>query len=174
MKKGISIALISVIAAGVFIFGSAWAVRTWVFTIVRVDGVSMQPSVRSGDLLIVNKRVRQFGNGDIIMFRITPESRWAYIQRIIASEGQTLYIDFESSGVYIDGERIYEPYVMEAMLAGSGNTSFGPITLPEGYFFVMGDNRNNSYDSRAFGAVHRNQIKGRASKLLGEISVREH
>ena len=86
---------------------------------------------------------------------------WLLVKRIIATEGQTIDIDFQEGIVYIDGKAIDEPYINEPTV--TRNTMQFPATVPEDHVFVMGDNRNHSADSRdaSLGMVHKSCILGR-------------
>ena len=95
------------------------------------------------------------------------------IKRIIATGGQTVDIDFELGQVYVDGEALSEPYTLEPTYLDEG-TEF-PLTVPEGEIFVMGDNRNNSLDSRypQIGLIHRDEIISTYLSRYLDKSLRE-
>ena len=119
-------------------------IRQFVFTVVRVDGESMVPTLQHNDRLIVWRLGYTPENGDIIVLH--QAGHQPYIKRVIANEGQTVDIDFVTHKVYVDGTELEEEYINEPT-ALRGNMKF-PVTVGEDQVFVMGDNRNNSRDSR--------------------------
>lgn len=140
----------------------ALVVRTYIFTLVRVDGKSMVPTLSHGDTLYTNRFFYQPQNGDIIVFRPVHSPKTPYIKRVIATEGQTIDINRETCEVFVDGNKLNEDYIAEPMLS-AGNMQY-PVTVPEGYVFAMGDNRNHSFDSRdsRVGLVPEENIIGEA------------
>lgn len=151
----------SVLAAVlVFVFG----VR-----VVGVSGGSMRETLQNGDLLLVVNRALcgDFERGDVVIAaKATFENGEPIVKRVIATEGQTVDVDFVGGVVYVDGEALEEPYIRESTYLDEG-TAF-PFTVPEGCVFLMGDNRNGSRDSRApeLGAVDERCLIGRAVFLL--------
>ena len=125
----------------------AFLIRTFLFTLVLVDGPSMENTLHTGDRLFVNRIGYKPKNGDVIVF--TPEKypNKPYIKRVIATPGQVIDIDFNTGVVTIDGEILDEPYI-KVPTKDSRDVKF-PVEVPEGYFFAMGDNRGNSHDCRA-------------------------
>jgi signal peptidase I len=126
-----------------------------------VEGPSMDPTLETGEFLIVSRLAYFFGEpqrGDIIVFHPSESSYFFHdddvVKRIIGLPGETVSI--EGGHVYIDGVLLDEPYIA-VPTQGSG-----PWTVPEGQYFVMGDNRGNSQDSRSWGALERAQIIGPA------------
>jgi signal peptidase I len=116
------------------------------FRVVDVSGDSMNPTLTNGDKLIVSDLFYKPKQGDIIIFRKDEYKSEALVKRVIATEGQTVEIDFERGRVYVDGELLDEPYIAEPTRNQLDFT--GAQTVPEGCVFVMGDNRNKSSDSR--------------------------
>ena len=116
------------------------------FRIVDVAGDSMNPTLIDGDKLVVSDILYTPKQGDIIIFRKDEYKPEALVKRVIATEGQTIDIDFDRGRVYVDGELLDEPYIAE--LTKNQLDFQGPQTVPEGCVFVMGDNRNASSDSR--------------------------
>lgn len=135
---------------------------TFVFTMVIVDGRSMQHTLESGDKIIVTKMGYQPKDGDVI---VVGKSEDGYskpiVKRVIAIEGQTLKIDFENQQVIVDGKVLDEPYISSETIEGTAEI---PEVIPEGYVFVMGDNRYISMDSRYkdIGLVNVDDIVGKA------------
>lgn len=150
----------------------------FVFRYVSVDGDSMRDTLHDEDKLIISNLFYTPETGDIIV--INPESHGdnaePIIKRVIATEGQTVRIDYENWAVYVDGVKLDEPYI-EAMrevemerwgedtpMNGTSVTKYKTeFTVGEGKVFVMGDNRNNSKDSRSreYGEMGVNRILGR-------------
>ena len=134
----------------------------------RVDGPSMRETLQDGDMLLVlnDGLCGDYQPGDIVILRKASfRDGKPIVKRVIATEGQTVDIDFEAGIVYVDGEALEEDYTRESTRTPEG-LDF-PITVPEGHLFVLGDNRNNSSDSRHpdLGAVDTRYIIGRALVL---------
>ena len=162
-----------------FVVALTYVIITFVGQRTRVDGRSMMNPLSDGDNLIVEKLSYRFGDPerfDIIVFRPYENEKEYYIKRIIGLPGETVQID-ENGKIYINGEVLEENYGAET-IRSAGRAS-EPITLGENEYFVMGDNRNNSKDSRSedVGNVSRSQIIGRAWVRiwpLSKIGVLKH
>ena len=146
-----------------FVLVLTWVIITFVGQRTRVDGRSMMNTLHDGDNLIVEKLSYRFSDPkrfDIIVFPPTGKKEY-YIKRIIGLPGETVQID-ENGNIYINGELLEENYGAET-IQNPGRAA-NPITLGDDEYFVMGDNRNNSKDSRSeeVGNVKRSQIIGRA------------
>ncbi|MBO5274153.1 MAG: signal peptidase I [Clostridia bacterium] len=114
-----------------------------------VDGTSMVPTLADKDMLLVSNLFYTPENGDIIVFQPTSAYNEPYVKRVIATGGQTVDIDFENWIVTVDGEVVEEDYINRvSMPMRDYNNDIYPLEVPEGYLFVMGDNRNGSKDSR--------------------------
>ena len=142
---------------------------TFVIRLIGVDGHSMVPTLQDGDRLLVTTSLLsgEYRYGDIVIIQKgTFADGDPIVKRVIATEGQTVDIDFANGIVYVDGEALDEPYINEPTYTDEG-TEF-PLTVPEGSIFVMGDNRNRSDDSRnaELGTVDTRYIIGRAVFLL--------
>lgn len=142
---------------------------TLVFRIVIVSGPSMYDTLLNGDylLLLSNTFYRNPKRGDVVV--ISKESYdhgTPIVKRVIATEGQTVDIDFEAGIVYVDGIALEEPYIQTPTNLKEG-TQF-PLTVEKGCVFLMGDNRNESKDSRSpeIGQVDTREILGKAMFLF--------
>ncbi len=158
-----------IISTGLYLIGVAcftWLIITFVGQRTVVDGESMRPMLNDGDNLIVDKisyRFRDPQRFDIIVFPFRYKEKTYYIKRIIGLPGETIFID-EDGSIYIDGEKLEESYGREVIRADNRGRAAQPITLGDDEYFVMGDNRNNSSDSRkeVVGNIRRKDIIGRA------------
>lgn len=145
-------------------------IRTFLFAPFLVDGQSMVPSLANHERLIVNKFIyfmREPERGEILVFHATPEKD--YIKRVIGLPGET--IEFKDDTLYINGEEQIEPYLQAIKNSyhedGIPYTNdFGPVEVPEGHLFVMGDNRPNSEDSRELGSIPLETVVGRAELVF--------
>ena len=143
-----------------------WLVIHFVGQRTDVEGASMEPTLMDGDNLIVDKITYRFKDPerfDIIVFPFQYKENTYYIKRIIGLPGETVQID-EQGNICINGEILAESYGKEIIKPENIGIAAEPITLGEDEYFVMGDNRNNSSDSRTevVGNIHRDDIIGRA------------
>ena len=147
-----SILLALVVCVLLFVFG----VR-----MVNVDGESMLPTLENGDRVIISRLFYTPKQGDIVVLRKESFMYEPIVKRVIAVEGQTIDIDFDKGVVYVDGVALDEPYIYEPTYKQLDFS--GPVTVPEGCVFVMGDNRNGSTDSRysVLGCIDTRLIQGR-------------
>ena len=150
--------LISIV---VIAFVLAMILRTFVVEGRIIPSGSMLPTIQLQDRVMVNKFIYYFKDpvrGDIVVFD-PPDalnSKEDYIKRVIGLPGET--IEVKNSTVYVNGEALNEPYLYEAI-----NYEFGPVVVPEDALFVMGDNRNPSYDSHRWNDwLTRDHLKGKA------------
>jgi signal peptidase I len=128
---------------------------------VRVEGTSMLPMLEDQDRLFINKiayRVGEIQRGDVVVFLYPHDHEKSYIKRVIALPGDTLRIDHGQ--VIVNGKRVAESYVPRRF---SDDRSQPEMTVPGNEYFVMGDHRSISSDSRDFGPVDRNLIYGKAA-----------
>ena len=158
-------------------------IRTFVVQAFKIPTGSMENNLLIGDHLLVNKFVfspsasaaeravmpeRAIHRGDIVVFKYPDEPERDFIKRVIGLPGETL--ELRNKKVYVDGRALDEPYVhfLEPASTSQEVTSFdvreryGPIRVPQDQYFVMGDNRDNSQDSRYWGFLPRGHIKGKA------------
>ena len=160
------------------VVGITFCIITFVGQRTYVSGSSMENTLGHGDNLIVDKLSYRFQDPerfDIIVFPFRYEEKTYYIKRIIGLPGETVQI--QDGNIYIDGEVLNESYGREVMK--NAGLAADPITLGEDEYFVLGDNRNDSTDSRdpSVGVIHRNEIIGRAWVRiwpLSEIGVLKH
>ncbi len=121
----------------------------FVARVIDVKGHSMEPTLVEGDKIIITRLAGDYDRGDIVVLRQESFREEPLVKRIIAVGGQTVDIDFDAGIVYVDGEALIEPYVNELTYEPEDFESYErPLLVPEGSVFVMGDNRNNSTDSR--------------------------
>ena len=158
-------------------------VRTFVVQAFKIPTGSMENNLLIGDHLLVNKfvfgptassierallPVRDIRRRDVIVFKYPDQPDRDFIKRVIGLPGET--VELRAKKVYIDGQPLDEPYVhfLEPASDAQEVTLFdvreryGPVRVPEGQYFVMGDNRDNSQDSRYWGFLPRHYVKGRA------------
>ena len=151
------------VVAGVQTLLSAAVYATLIVTfgvqVARVDGLSMAPTLEDHDRLIVNKLVYELGEprpGDIVMlyYPLNPEKM--FVKRVIAREGDTVRI--VDGRVYVNDIPLHDEYVPAEFRS---HDDWGPQAIQQGYYFVMGDHRNNSSDSRNWGPVPKKYIVGK-------------
>ncbi|MCK4547643.1 MAG: signal peptidase I [Candidatus Eisenbacteria sp.] len=162
----------------------AFFVRAMVVQAFRIPTGSMEETLLIGDYLLVNKflygaripflsarlpAIRSPHRGDIIVFR-SPTQNKDFIKRCVATGGEI--IELRDNVVYIDGEPLEEFYTHFVGRPHKGN--FGPVKVPKGYVFVLGDNRNNSQDSRYWGMLDIERIKGKAMVLYFSWNAKKH
>jgi len=161
-------------AVGGFIFSSIEAIVValaisvvlylFIMTPHEVVGRSMIPNFQNGEYLIANKLVYRFSTpkrGEVVIFKYSETQD--FIKRIVALPGETVSI--QNGKYYVDGKLLDESKYLDSSVFTSGGDSLhegSTITVPEGEYFVSGDNRPHSSDSRAFGSIERTRIKGRA------------
>lgn len=144
---------------------------TFFLRVITVSGASMEPTLYSGDKLLVSSFFYQPQQGDVVVLRRTSGLEKPIVKRVVALPGQIVDIDYESGTVMVDGEVLEEPYL-------NGNLTLRPMTddpllefpqvVPQGHIFVLGDNRNVSEDSRfvSVGMVDERYIFGKAEWIV--------
>ena len=159
-------------------------VRTWVVQAFKIPTGSMENNLLIGDHLLVNKfvfgptplaigrkmlPVRPIRRGDIVVFKYPDEPDRDFIKRVIGLPGET--IELKNKKVHVNGTPLDEPYVhfltppsndYQEVTSYDLRERFGPVTVPPDRYFVMGDNRDNSQDSRYWGFLPRDYVKGKA------------
>ena len=121
---------------------------TFAFRVIDVDGTSMEPTLINTDKVIITDLFYEPKNGDVVVISHGEEYEKPLVKRVIAIPGQELEIDFENNAVYIDGEKLTEPYIQGVTIRGDKSAEEINGVIPEGKLFVMGDNRPVSLDSR--------------------------
>jgi signal peptidase I len=125
---------------------------------------SMAPTIARGDRVVVDKlvwRLRDLGPGDLVTFS-SPVDGERLVKRVVAVAGDTVAL--EDAVLVVNGRPVREPYVDHSRIDG---TYFGPVTVPPGHLFVLGDNRFGSIDSRVYGPVPLDAVTGRVLAVLG-------
>ena len=170
----------------------ALPLRAFAFEMVRVDGSSMNGTLSSGEIMFVTKfdyastwlslpwwddkgkeaasRITTGGDPkrfDVVVCRYPGRGDTNFVKRVVGLPGDT--VELRQGYLYVNGERYEEPYILDEYRGGSLN-NFGPYEVPEGEFFVMGDHRNHSNDSRSQGSLPRNMIIGHARTVLYPFS----
>ena len=131
-------------------------IRTFIITPVRVDGLSMYPTLKDGEILLLKKYDKSFDRFDIVVVKY---GNTKIVKRIIGLPGDNL--KFINNKLYINGEIINEDFLNDNVKTADFNINkFNIDIIPEGYYFVMGDNRGNSTDSRIIGVVPSKNILG--------------
>ena len=137
--------------------------------IIGVVGSSMEPTLYNGNLLLLQSLGYTPQQGDVVVLRkpgfpAPPQETAPIVKRVIAVGGQHVRVDYDAGAVYVDGVPLNEPYIAEAMTPTSGDMSVLDVMVPEGSIYVLGDNRNNSSDSRhvALSTVDTRYVLGRA------------
>ena len=154
-KKELIIYLVIIIAIIV--------IRTFIITPVRVSGSSMYPTLKNGEIMILNKldyKLNEIKRYDIVVVN-SGENK--IIKRIIGLPGETL--KYENNTLYIDGKEMKEPYLQEET-EDFNITELNYEKIPKDCYFVIGDNRDNSKDSRIIGCVKKEEIEGTASLVI--------
>ncbi|WP_457573268.1 signal peptidase I [Desulfolithobacter sp.] len=155
-------------------------IRTFVVQAFKIPSGSMLPTLQIGDHILVNKflygikvpvtgkiivPVKKPQRGDIIVFRFPRDPKLDYIKRVVAVGGDTIQV--RNKKVYVNNRLSPDKYVIHTdpkilPASVSPRDNFGPVTVPEGKLFVMGDNRDNSFDSRFWGYVDLSAVLGKA------------
>lgn len=161
---------LSIIATALIII---FLLFTFLFRTSSVYGTSMVPTLLEGNRVIVRTFGEEIKQGDIVIISQPNVYEVNLVKRVIAKGGQTVYIDADTGVVVVDGQVLDEPYLSVKTLV-KGDINY-PVTVPEGCFFVMGDNRNASTDSRfnSIGFINENYIVGKATFYIDGFSFKK-
>lgn len=140
-------------------------IRTFIVTPVQVDGASMYPTLKDDEILLLKKYDHSFERFDIIVFNYNGNK---LIKRIIGFSGEN--IEYKDNKLYINGVKVKEKFISSQKTNDFSLEDIGYDKIPEGYYFVMGDNRNNSTDSRIIGLVSKDDISGSTDLSLFPFS----
>ena len=156
------------------VLGAVWLVITFVGQRTEVEGASMENTLHNGDNLIVDKLSYRFHDPERFDYMCYPfqfQDNTYYIKRIIGLPGETVQI-MDDGSIYINGEKLEENYGMEVIKPETIGRAAEPIELGDDEYFVMGDNRNNSSDSRTdmVGNIKRENIIGKAWLRIWPVS----
>jgi signal peptidase I len=176
-------------------------IRTFVVQAFKIPTGSMEQNLLIGDHLLVNKfmfgpapssieravlPMKDIQRLDVVVFKYPEEPERDFIKRVIGLPGET--VELRNKRVYVNGERLEEPYVYYLEdppplpqevelpngpqgLSADPRERYGPVTVPPGHYFVMGDNRDNSQDSRYWGFLPRENVKGKALVIYWSYSA---
>jgi signal peptidase I len=162
-KTAVYVFFIIISLASIFVPARMWMSPLGISP-YKMATTSMLPTVQKDDFLMTNPRAyhRQAPKrGDLIIFEYHQNREVQFIMRVIALEGET--VEIKNKQVFIDGEPLQESYkVHEDTAADPARDNFGPLKIPAGHCFVLGDNRDNSNDSRFWGALPLANVKGQA------------
>ncbi len=137
----------------------ALLIRAFIFQPFYIPSGSMEPTLQIQDHIIVNKFVYRFHEperGDIVVFRYPLNPKKDFVKRLVGKPGER--VEIRNSRIYVDGREIPEKYLPP----GLRYQDFGPVLVPENSYLMLGDNRNNSEDSRVWGPLPRENIIGKA------------
>ena len=173
-KKGLLLELYDMLHDLIYILAAVTLLFVFVVRLVGVEGDSMRPTLHNRDFLLLESNFLYDSDdiscGDIVVLNVPyywERDKSLIVKRVIATEGQTVDIDYESNKVYVDGVCLEEDYIneqtIERLWHGENELSL-PATVPQGHIFVLGDNRNNSSDSRfaLVGMIDERCILGKA------------
>lgn len=152
----------------VFVLAALILIFTFVVRIIVVSGSSMENTLQNGDSMLVWCLGYEPKQGDIVVLTQRSYQEDSLVKRVIATEGQRVDIDYDTGTVYVDGTPLEEDYIKEAMKVPNYGEGVNHVTVPEGCIFVMGDNRNDSADSRypSIGIIDTRSVIGRAVMVL--------
>ena len=148
--------------------GLAMVIIIFLYQPVKVEGTSMAPLLSDQERIFINKFVYRFepiARGDVVVFWYPLDPSVSFIKRVVALPGDS--VEIRRGVVYVDGRRVDEPYVGPAY---RDDESLPPVEVKKGYYFVLGDHRNSSNDSRNWGEVPERYIYGKASFRFWPVS----
>jgi len=133
---------------------------TFIVQAFRVQGTSMLPLLQDGERILVNKFVYRFWpieRGDVVVFWYPKDPSVSFIKRVAGRPGDT--VEIRQGALFVNGERVQESYVVRQF---RDDESYEPVEVPRGFYYVLGDHRNSSNDSRSWGEVPERYIYGKA------------
>lgn len=139
--------------------------RTFIVTPVQVEGSSMYPTLKDGEILLLKKYDHSFERFDIVVFNHNGDK---LIKRIVGFPGE--YVEYKDNQLYINDIKVKEKFISTQKTSDFKLEDIGYDIIPEGYYFVMGDNRTNSTDSRIIGLVSKEDVSGATNLSLFPFS----
>jgi len=141
-------------------------IKGYVFQAYKIPSGAMEPTLLIGDHILVNKSYssKNIKRGDIIVFIYPIDPRKDFVKRVIGLPGDK--IELRDNKLFIDNDLVEEKYIFNPQKASRNrHSNFGPVAVPFNSLFVLGDNRDNSYDSRFWGFVNIDKVKGKVTKI---------
>jgi signal peptidase I len=153
---------LAVVVYGLNVSG-ALVTRRFLFKAYRVGSSAMEPTLLIGDEIMVDKRATTPHRGDVVVFMFPPDPTKDLVKRVVAVGGDTVQV--KTGRLFLEGQEASDPHAHfeippQERVSSSERDYFGPIKVPEGKYFVMGDNRDHSYDSRFWGLVDKAEVEG--------------
>ena len=146
----------------------AFIVIVFLYQPVQVEGTSMMPRLENHERIFINKflyRFRPIERGDVVVFRYPLDTSKSYIKRVIGLPGDEISI--QEGHVLVNGKPLREPYVLPSYL---DTQSYPPVQVEPNHYFVLGDHRSSSHDSREWGTVDRQYVYGKAVLVYWPLS----
>jgi signal peptidase I len=153
----------------------ALLIRTFVVQAFTIPSGSMSSTLLVGDYILVNKFIYHFrdpARGDIIVFKFPVDEKRDFIKRIVAVGGEEVFI--KGRQVFVNGRPLEESYARYSDQSPHASSEYGPVTVPADSYFVMGDNRDNSQDSRYWGFLKGEKIRGKAFMIYWSWDGEKH
>ena len=162
IKKLVTISNLKTLITKIFIIAlTCYVISGYMFGFIRMNDNSMSPYISEGELILYYRMAKVYSIGDVIIFKLNDKD---YILRIVAVEGQTVEIG-EDGELFVDGHTERHQALFKTVIP-ENSTIMYPYKVKEGNYFVVGDYRTQTNDSRIFGAISSNRIKGKVISLL--------